>query len=149
MKTQETSVTKLMKLENYVDNMKLALAVIEQLGIENDDDLQVLSDISKHGIQGGYSGFIYYHDTVEFWNKNRLEIRKVLLQDADEFGTDVCTMIKGFNCLKTLDLDTDEIMECIYTDADTENRTSILNALSWYSAEKIAYAYENMLEQQE
>lgn len=134
-----------MKLEQVKELNELAPQVLEQLGIESDDELYILSDIANHGIMGGYAGFTYHSDTLEFWNKNRIKIRASMKNTASELGQDMFSMIAGFNCLKDLDLSVDEIAECIYTDEETGNRTAILNACAWYAAEEVARAYEDHL----
>ena len=56
-------------------------AVIEQLGYsvealentdheEHDDLTATLKDISRHGIDGGFHGFIYYTETAKFYDDN-------------------------------------------------------------------------------
>lgn len=119
---------------------KLIDAVVEQIG-----DTDYLLDVANHGAQGGYSGFTYYSDTIEFWNKNRINIRKLASIQADEMGLGMLEMIAGFNCLKQLDLSLDEVAAVIYTDKETENRTAILNAMAWYALEEVARSYSDML----
>ncbi len=124
-------------------SIKIVDAVLAQLSIESDEEASTLEDIASHGIQGGYGSFIYYSDTIDFFNKNRLEIRKMLSSMADDLGESMLGMVKGFNCLKDLELSEDQIAECIYTDEETEDRTQILNALSWFAAEEVARAYSD------
>ena len=50
---------------------KLTTAVIEQLGGRDENTDQTMRDIMNHGADGGFSGFIYYSDTVEFYNQNK------------------------------------------------------------------------------
>lgn len=129
---------------------QLISAVIEQLGIDELDHTEsdhcTLTDIANHGIMGGYVGFTYYSETIDFWNKNRIEIRKALVNMADNLGEDLLSMIQGFNCLKDLDLTQDQIARVIYTDEETEDRTAIINAMSWFAAEEVARAYNDLLE---
>ena len=129
---------------------KLISAVIEQLGIDELDhtesDHYVLDDIANNGIDGGYVGFTYHSDTLDFWNKNRIEIRKALVNTANSLGEDLLSMIQKFNCLKDLDLTQDQIARAIYTDEETEDRTAIINAMSWFAAEEVARAYQDLKE---
>lgn len=128
---------------------KLIRAVIDQLGLD-ESDLQAehctLSDIARHGIGGGYGGFTYYSDTLDFWNKNKIEIRSLVYSMAESLGEDPLSMIANFGCLRSLDLDLDQIARCLYTDEETEYKTQILNALSWFAGEEIARAYDDMKE---
>lgn len=129
---------------------KLISAVLEKLGIyeldHTEQDHCTLEDIANHGISGGYAGFTYNSDTIDFWNKNRIEIRKALVNMDDSLGEDLLSMIQGFNCLKDLDLTQDQIARAIYTDEETEDRTAILNALAWFAAEEVARAYQDLKE---
>ncbi len=79
---------------DQTSNPKLARAVIRQTGREN------LEDIARHGADAGYSGFTYYSDTVSFFKRNRMAIRALAEQQAEDFGQTPMEMIAGFNCLK-------------------------------------------------
>lgn len=52
----------------------VAKAVKNQIGLPLADVLEELHSISRHGIAAGYTGFIYYSETVSFWRKNRAKI---------------------------------------------------------------------------
>ena len=75
-------------------NKKLIKAVIRQLG--GRDSLQ---DIANHGIDGGFSGFIYHSDTVKFFKRNRAEIVELVKEMADELGEEPIELVCMFNCL--------------------------------------------------
>ena len=47
------------------------------------DDMDEVRDISTHGIQGGYNGFIYTYEINEFYNEFESEIEDYLV---DELG---------------------------------------------------------------
>ena len=66
-------------------NEDLINAVVKQLGYDADDDINnkfntvlngdlfaTCEDISSHGIGGGFGGFIYYSETVKFFEDNIL-----------------------------------------------------------------------------
>lgn len=57
-------------LNDYSSNKKLNEAVIEQMG-GFESFSENAQDISNHGIDGGFSGFINYSETVEFSQNNR------------------------------------------------------------------------------
>ena len=42
------------------------------------DGLDEIRDISNHGIDAGFSGFIYYHETIAFFNEFQYEIEERL-----------------------------------------------------------------------
>ena len=50
-----------------------------------DDDIEEIRDVANHGCEGGVSGFIYYHETRNFFNEYEEEIEQEL---SDQFGDD-------------------------------------------------------------
>lgn len=128
-------------------NTTLRNAVIKQLGYdpddtENEEMLSTMSDIANYGISGGFSGFIYYSDTVEFFKKNRSRIVEMCKEYADEFGQDVISMVAGFNCLNDDPETRDEIGRAIYGHMKPDD-TLVANALAWFAAEECAREFEN------
>lgn len=120
-------------------NTKLQNAVIRQLGYtRNDEDLiPTLEDITNHGIDGGFSGFIYYADTIKFFKANRHEIIELVREMAQDFGQDPIEMVAGFNCL-TNDFETrEEIARAIYGRVAKDD-SLVANALAWFAAEEVA-----------
>ena len=128
---------------------KLQLAVIEQLGYSEDDTDEssceyealkgTMSDIQNHGIDGGFSGFIYYADTLEFFDKNRSIILNELSELADELGESYVDMVKKFPCLNG---DFDHEVDSVLMNIDCEDDTTVKNALSWFAAEHVAFQIE-------
>lgn len=113
---------------------KLVKAVIKQLG-----DTTYFDDVSNHGAGGGFPGFTYYDDTVAFFRKNKKEIVELAENMANDLGEDVTNMIKGFNCLKDLELTNSQIGKVLYGRfSDSGNNTIIMNALSWFALEEVA-----------
>lgn len=110
-------------------------AVQNQLGCDDEQHLnETCADISKHGIDGGFGSFIYYSDTVPFFNENREGILALAKEQSADFGIGMFEMIAGFNCLN--DVDADDVARAIYE--DTEDSTYVRNALAWYAAEEVA-----------
>jgi hypothetical protein len=128
------------KKEKIKMNGKLMKAVKRQLGSTWRDDFK---DIVNHGIDGGFSGFIYYSDTVSFYTRNRAEIIELVKEMADDFGQSPIEFIKSFNCLRGNDDDLEqEIAECLYGRISTDN-VNVSNALAWFAAEEAAREYMN------
>lgn len=104
-------------------------------------------DISNHGIDGGFHGFIYHSDTEPFAQRNREAIAKMASEQASDFGTGVIEMIRGFGCFRNGPKPTDEeIGSALYAGRNIENGVNILNALAWYAGEEVARAYVDMTE---
>ena len=122
-------------------------AVIIQLGYDPDDMSeecrQTLSDINNHGIDGGFSGFIYYSETVEFFSRNRETILACAEDLAEALGEDCFTMISNFICLKGLNLKPSDIAKICYTAEPHDDAQQVKNALAWFAAEETARSFEN------
>ena len=134
----------------------LKQAVIEQLGY-NEDDLDqtsvcyeeltgTLSDIANYGISGGFSGFIYYTDTIKFFDDNRDIILRELSSFADDIGESVTDMVRGFNCLDDDAMTHHEIDNVLMNLTDNDD-TQVKNALAWWAAEHVAHQFQTELEQ--
>ncbi len=122
---------------------RLTVAVIEQ-GLTPD----YFEDVVKHGIDGGFSGFIYYDDTFDFYKKHRKDILALAKQQAEELGeSNVIDMIAGFAAFAPFDGKedyTDEIGEALW--GNPEESTSVTNVLAWYAAEQVAMYWADQLE---
>lgn len=128
-------------VENSNLPASLTRAVIRQLGGWSSFK-ESAKDICRGGIDGGFSGFTYYTDTVAFFKRNRREIIELAKQQADDFGQGVLEMVAGFNCLNG-DYSVDEIGETLF---GGEPDDQIANALAWYAGEEVCRAYVDMLE---
>jgi hypothetical protein len=103
-------------------------------------------DIARHGIDGGFHGFIYYSETVAFWRKNRAAILDLLEQQAEELGMDPTETVCSFNCLKTEDpADKRELQREVWRTLGGRMSADdylVANAMSWYAAEEAARAVD-------
>lgn len=122
----------------------LVRAVVNQIG-GWESFQERAPDIANNGINGGFSGFIYYVDTLKFVRRNRAKIAQLAEEQAHEHEMGALEMIQGFNCLRT-DYTVSEIGKCLYGRGDD---TQILNALAWYAGEEVARAYCDLLEQED
>lgn len=105
---------------------------------------EMAPDVTNHGADGGFSGFIYYTDTVKFAQRNKGTILDACRQMADDIGEPVYRMIGGFNCLKITE---GEAAEAIHNPR-SEDRTNVLNALSWFALEWVCRSYVDLEESQ-
>jgi hypothetical protein len=109
----------------------LTKAVLENI------DSDYLEDVCNHGADGGYGNFVYYSDTVKFFDENKDAILERLKEDALSFGCDALEMVCGFGCLRSFELSSIDIAAAIY-EADSEWETQVKNALAWYALEEVA-----------
>ncbi len=121
---------------------KLINAVKKQLGADWKEDLQNVVSCSS-GAAGGFTGFIWYEDTVQFAKKYRKAIVELLEEQAQEYGySGPIEMVKSFNCLKGFDATEREVARSLYG-RPTDDDTQILNALAWYALEEVARWWES------
>jgi hypothetical protein len=119
----------------------LIRAVVRQIGGWEEFEGHA-DDITNHGIDGGFHGFIYYTDTVKFTTANKAEILAALKEQASDLGEDgVISSLSHFGCLKGYSQE--EIAEGLYN-AKSEHRTTIYNALAWYAGEEVARSYSDL-----
>ena len=125
---------------------KITRAVVKQLGYTtiSDECQTTLKDIARHGIRGGFGGFIYYSDTHNFYRKNKKQIISMLEDDANDCGNDIIAFVRSSNCIH-IDSDTNkDIYSALY---GRSGQSTITTFLAWYAAEKVAYAFDNISNQ--
>jgi hypothetical protein len=131
--TQKPSLANLIESTNIPES--LVRAVVKQMG-GWESFKESAPDITRHGIDGGFHGFLYYSETVPFANRNRKAILEMASQQSKEFGMGLFEMVKGFNCLKGAT--ETEIVEGL---AGNTDQTQVPNGLAWYAGEEVARAY--------
>ncbi len=123
---------------------QLASAVVNQLGGWGAFK-GCASDISNHGLYGGFHGFTHYQETEQFFRKNRASIQKLSDEVAYSLGEDVGKMISNFNCLgRGKDYTASECCKTLYGTRDNDQQ--IMNALAWFAAEEVARHYADMVD---
>lgn len=117
----------------------LIRAVIRNIGKES------IEDVINNGIDGGFSGFIYTRDTIDFFHKHKSEIIKLAENMADSLGEDMLNMITGFNCLKDQKLSSYEVAKALESKdkAIDSDHANIKNAMAWFAAEEVCRMFEN------
>ena len=137
------TTTKRPTLEGLVNSTSidesLVLAVVRQMG-GWESFKESAPDITNHGIDGGFHGFIYYGDTMKFAKVNKEAIRSLAIQQAEELGLGVVEMIKGFGCFKNSGVTEAEIIDGLAGIAHPMG-VNVLNALAWYAGEEVSRAY--------
>jgi hypothetical protein len=125
-----------------VSNVKLANAVINQIGLPFKELLQNANDYTN--ASNGVNGFIYYDETHKFAVKNRKAIVQLLEETAEQMDTNVIDLVKGFNCLE---VDNDDLKDLYkFLGGAKVEQCSITNALAWFAMEQIIYELINYKE---
>lgn len=128
---------------------KLEQAVVRQMGYpkrtlngiaKEEYLLSNLSSCSKYGADAGFSGFIYYSDTEEFYLKNKKIILEFARQQAWEIGYgSTVEMVSQFNALRRDDVSRYDVEQVLFfNDKDNENWTAITNIMAWYALEEVS-----------
>ena len=128
-------------------NPKLASAVIRQFG-GWEDFREKAHDVANHGIDGGFSGFIYYNETVSFAKKHKKLIIESIQQFADDVvGESFTKVIADFNCLKNTDIKENDVMMALMSprSCDEDVLQQVYNALAWYAGETVAHEYADFV----
>src|SRR5215469_15440876 len=96
-------------LKNYSNfSSRTINSVIFALGFHpqnaTSDDFKELSgvfeNIAEYGANCGFSGFIYYSETLAFYKKHRLDIVSHMEQTAAELGTDIISLVQNFGVFR-------------------------------------------------
>lgn len=144
MKNQKPKMSDFMKAANI--NPKLASAVIRQFG-GWDYFKEQAHDVANHGINGGFSGFIYYDETIAFAKKHKKLIIENVKQLADEIGESFTKVIAGFNCLKNSGITENDVMLALISPRSCDDFVlqQVYNAMAWYAGETIAREYTDFV----
>lgn len=123
--------------------VKMANAVVEQLGGVDEDVVLGSLDSLRNG-SDGYYGFIYYSDTSKFWNENKNAIMENMHELADDLGEDLITMIKGFGNFKDdEDITYDAIGKALYAPFDEDESRDIYDTFAKYALEEVANRFQD------
>ena len=121
-------------------NKNLKNAVRRQLDCEDHNELrETLQEVREHGANCGFHGFIYYHETREFFDANRQSILALLAETASECGQTASECLAGIGCLNG-DWTPAECEHFLMFNDDDE--TSLKNALAWFTLEQVALMME-------
>ena len=132
------------KKQSHIDNTLIDAVVDALYGWEEECAISSLKDIYKHGIGGGFGGFIYYKDTVKFYQDNKSQINDLLKETAESLDTSVIQMVRNFNYLNIGGYSEDEVGRVLYSNDDPfelSGGTQIANALAWYAGEEVARSF--------
>jgi hypothetical protein len=119
---------------------RLVANVIKQFG-GWESFTESAEDVTNHGIDGGYGQFVYYADTVKFYNRNKKDILGLLEEQACDMGMDQFEMLKSFKCMGGLS--SMEIADGLFSSMGND---VVKNAMAWYAAEEVCRVYVDYLD---
>jgi hypothetical protein len=107
-----------------------------------------LVNVAQHGADGGFPGFIYYSDTIRFFQRNRKDIVNNIEQTASELDEDVIQFVQSFGVYRNTTPPTPgEVGRALWDSAHLDDElTSLYNVFSWYALEEIANVWSRYLE---
>jgi hypothetical protein len=110
---------------------------------------RVFIECSEHGADSGFSGFIYYSDTVPFFIENRECIVSHMEHTAAELGTDIISMVQGFDVSRFSGKPTpSEVGKALWDSGQQwEELTNLYNVFAWYALEEISRTWYRYLEE--
>ena len=117
---------------------KLIRAVAKQVG-GSKRLKEIAADVCRHGADEGFNGFIYYSDTINFYQKNKPAILELVAEMAAEMGESSIALVKSFNCVQATE---EEIGATLYA-SKTHHDTNVSNALAWFALEEVCKAITN------
>lgn len=140
-------------LKNFIEftntDGKLIKAVKRQYGYGWDDFQDYLKNVSNSpcGAAGGFSGFIFYSETSNFWRRNRKIITEQLSEVAFSLGENVLQMVMSFGGIKDGDFTEDEVGRALYGNYNSD-LDQVYNVFAWFALEEVAswysdFEYEN------
>jgi hypothetical protein len=113
-------------------------AVINNIGLDS------VMDVVNHGIDGGFSGFIYYSDTHKFAMRHRKMIVKMLEDTSSQLGEDVVKMVSGFGVFRNSPMDDFDRKDLYkYLGGGRPEQGTITNLMAWFAAEEVCRMFDN------
>ena len=151
-KYNKTEAARLNQFKKYCGEEVRALIVpvMNQTGVDGEDFFNELRDVANSpcGAAGGYSGFIWYTDTVKFYRKNRAKILALANYYVGLLGEgNALAVVMDFNSIKG-NYSEDEVARALYGRFN-EDLTQIYNALAWFALEEVAYQFGEFEYEQE
>ena len=133
-------------MKRFIDRSNLPAplirAVVKQSGGWNSFQ-EMARDVATHGADAGFSGWIYYRETMEFFRKNRKVVLEYAEEMAQDLGEPMLSMIQGFGIFRDAPIDTQDLAKALYAGKGPEVAT-VYNVMSWFSLEEVARAYDDL-----
>ena len=131
MKTKKTVLSENSEYKNLIN------AVISRIGMDS------VNDVNQYGIDGGFSGFIYYSETHKFAITYRKQITQLLEETAEMLGEDVVGMVSGFGVFRNSPMDQDDKRDLYkYLGGCKPEQGAITNVLAWFAAEEVCRMFD-------
>lgn len=135
METTKKALSQVIK--DNSDYKTLINAVINRIGLDS------VEDVVNHGINGGFSGFIYYSETHAFAMKYRKDIIRMLEDMADQLGEDIVSMVSHFGVFRNSPMDAEDKKDLYkYLGGGRPAQGAITNVMAWFAAEEVCRMFD-------
>jgi hypothetical protein len=129
--------TKKEVLSDYSEYKTLINAVVNRIGLDS------IKDVNRHGIGGGFSGFIYYTETHAFAMRYRKLIVALLEEQAEQLGEDVVSMVSHFGAFRNNPMDNEDKRDLYrYLGGGKCEQSAITNLMAWFAAEEVCRMFD-------
>jgi len=106
-----------------------------------------LVNCAEYGANIGIPGFTYYNETLSFFKKNRPAIASHIERTADEFGTDIFSMVQNFGVFHNSEKPTpSEIGKALWDSQFWPEFSYLYNVFAWYALEEVSNTWYRYLE---
>jgi hypothetical protein len=107
-----------------------------------------LESCANYGANIGIHGFSYTKDTSIFYQENRKDIVSHMINTADEFGTDIISMIQNFGIFRNTEKPKVETVgKALWGSIQCEAEfKEIYNVCAWYALEEVSRTWYRYLE---
>jgi hypothetical protein len=108
----------------------------------------ILADCVKHGADGGFPGFTYYRETLQFFRQNRGDIVNNIARAAAETGEDVIKMVQNFGVFRySPPPGSGEVSRPLWASARLhDDLTTLYNVFARYALEEVSHIWYRYLE---
>lgn len=131
-------ISKTQVINNNESYKTLINAVYSRIGKDS------IMDVVSHGIDGGFSGFIYYSETHKFAMRYRKMIVRMLEEMADNLGEDIVKMVSGFGVFRNSPMDSEDKKDLYkYLGGGKIKQCTITNLMAWFAAEEVCRMFDN------
>lgn len=113
-------------------------AVVNRIGRES------IEDVNNHGIDGGFSGFVYYAETHAFAMRYRRYILLMLDELSSDLGEEIIEMVSNFGVFRSAEMDDEDRRDLYkYIGGGRPDQGTITNVMAWFAAEEVCRMFED------
>lgn len=127
---------------------RLFTAVKKQIGLPVSEVFYVLHDVASSpvGADGGFTGFTYYSDTINFWRRNRKVTLEMMSELASDMNQSLLESVMLYGGIHHGEWTEDEVGRALYGNYDS-NLDGIYDIFARGALEEVARWYDEWEEE--